>query len=74
MKKGYSNHSLNQNSKKKFVADWAYKEGVFEVPSGKWICRVKIIIENTTLPKFTTLSQHVTELEAQEAYDIFNKK
>jgi len=74
MKKNYSKHSLNQNNKRKFVTDWKFKEGVIQIASDKWICRVKEVIEGTTLPKYTTLSQHNTEEGAQKAYDNFNKK
>lgn len=74
MKKGYSQHSLNQNSKKKFFTDWSKKEGVFETPQGKWICRISEPMQNTSLLNYTTISQHDTEEEAQKAYDEFQKK
>jgi len=59
----YTKHSINQNNKRVFITDWAYKEGVFLTPSGAYIARVK------NKGKFNTISQHKTELDAKAAYD-----
>lgn len=74
MKNRYSKNSLSQNSKKKFVTDWQFKEGIFQIAEDKWICRVKIQEANVNFPRWSTISQHKTESEAQEAYDNYNKK
>lgn len=36
----YSKHTLNQKSTKKMLTDWAFKEGVFKTPQGKYIARI----------------------------------
>ena len=64
----YSKHSLSQKRKGKLTmkgTPWAFKEGVFLSPNGKYIARVK------DSNGYTTLSQHDTEVEAQIVYDNF---
>ena len=64
----YSDFSLKTKNSKTFYSNWAYKEGVFETPQGKYIARVRI------RSNFTTLSQHDTESEAKAIYDNYNLK
>lgn len=64
----YSKHSLKQYNKKKLTSDWAYQEGVFLTPQGKYIVRVR---RNS---HFETISQHGTEKEAKKTYEDFNSK
>ena len=67
MKSHYNQHSLSNYRKTPFITNWAYKEGVFLSPNGKYIARVRS--ENT----FKTLSQHEKIEDAQKVYDDFNK-
>ena len=62
---------MNQNNKLKLTTDWQFKEGVFQLPTGKWICRVKIVEKNVNFPRWTTISQHDTEQLAQTAFDTY---
>lgn len=64
----YSIHSLNQKSNKKIVTDWAFKEGVFKTPRGKYIAR---ILDHRG---YVTLSSHNNEEEAKKVYDDFYLK
>lgn len=53
--------------------DWAYKEGVFMIPSGEYIARIKM--KGQKNGRFITLSKHKTIEEAKEAINKFyNKK
>ena len=64
----YSEHSLRQRSTKEcraYAKSWAFKEGVFLTPRGKYISRIK------DHRGYVTLSQHDTEQEAQKVYDAF---
>lgn len=61
----YSKYSLNQRSNKKIVTHWAFKEGVFKTPQGKYIAR---ILDHRG---YVTLSSHETEEEAKKVYDNF---
>ena len=64
----YSDHSLKQKSKKEcrtYTNIWAFKEGVFLTPGGKYIARIK------DYRGYVTLSQHNTKEEAQKVYDFF---
>jgi len=64
----YSEHSLKQRSKKEcraYAQSWAFKEGVFLTPHGKYIARIK------DHRGYVTLSQHNTEDEAKKVYDAF---
>lgn len=61
----YSKHSLQQKSCKKMYTDWAYKEGVFKTPQGKFIARI------LDYRGYVTVSSHDTEQDAQKAYDDF---
>ncbi len=72
LRKSYSEYSMKQKRKKGFVTPWAYKEGVFFSPSGKWIARVKDRSQKNL--KFTTLSQHETKEDATLAYLNYYKK
>jgi len=56
---------VKSNRRRRFVSFYAYKSGVFLAPNNKWIARV---LKEGTL---TTLSQHDTEEEAKNVYDIF---
>ena len=48
------------------LTDWAFKEGVFKTPQGKYIARV---FDKSR--KYVTLSSHDTQEEAQKVYDDF---
>jgi hypothetical protein len=62
------NRALSQKSNKKFVADWAVKEGVFLTPHNTWIARIY-----NNKQGFVTLSQHKTKEEAERVYEDYNK-
>ena len=65
----YSEYSLKRKSKRNLKAhaqSWAFKEGVFLTPRGKWIARVK---DNKR--GYVTLSQHDKESDAKEIYIAF---
>lgn len=64
----YSKYSMNQKSKKSLITDWAYKEGVFLSPNGKWIARVR---DGRNLK---TISQRDTKELAEIVYNKFYKK
>lgn len=66
----YNDFSKTIKSKNKFITDYACKEGVFKTPQGKFVARVKKGKYNT----LTTLSQHNTEQEAIDAYNLFYNK
>ena len=51
-------------ARKNFITQWAYKEGVFETPFGKFIVRIKV--RNSS--RYTTLSMHPTYEEAERVY------
>ena len=69
--KKYSSFSKSSWNNMKLVTSHRHKEGIFKMPNGKFIARVKKDKYTTT-----TLSQHSTEQEALEAYNKFyeNKK
>jgi hypothetical protein len=56
---------MKQKRKKPLITDWAYKEGVFLSPNGKWIVRVR---DGSNLK---TISQHETKEQAECAYNGF---
>ena len=64
----YTEHSLRQVSGNKFIADWAFKEGVFLTPQRKWIARVLKPSNN-----YVTLSQHSKKEDAEKVYNDFYK-
>lgn len=58
---------LNYGNRFKRRTDWAFSEGVFYADSiDKWIVRV------LRKGKYTTLSQHKTEEEAEKAFNSLN--
>jgi hypothetical protein len=61
----YPEYSLKKKSKKSLITSWAYKEGVFLSPNGKWIARVR---KGSNLQ---TISQHETKEQAEIAYKQF---
>ena len=63
----YNEFSKSVQNKRQLITDYAYKEGVFKAPNGKFVARVKRG-KNKAL---TTLSQHETEEEAISAYNAF---
>jgi hypothetical protein len=68
----HSKFSLGQKRAKSYhIKDEPFlnKQGVFQVPTGKWIVRVRK--ENK---HYATLSQHKTEEEAQSVYDKYQKE
>ena len=56
-------------SKKKFITDWAFKQGVFKTPQGKFIVRIK-----NNKGYFSTISSHNTEDEATLKYNKLTTK
>jgi len=48
--------------RKKFITEWAYKEGIFKTPHGKFIARIKVG------NRYETISMHPTYEEAEKVY------
>jgi len=65
----YDEYSKNARRKNLLVTKFAYKTGVFQVPSGKWIVKVR----KGKKKNFTTLSMHNTREEAEEIYNNFKE-
>lgn len=63
----YNEHTPSRKNNKIFITDWAFKEGVFLSPNGKFIARIK------EGGHFKTLSQHDDEESAKVAYNNFKK-
>lgn len=53
---------VQQHNSKPVYTPWQNQEGVFEINTGDFICRVK------TPKGYTTLSKHDTEEKAERAY------
>lgn len=64
MRGTYNDHSKVQKNLMKFITDWAYKEGVFQTPQGKFIVRVK-----THNGFFRTIKSCTTKEEADTHYN-----
>lgn len=58
------NYAGRNVSRKKFITDWAFKQGVFKTPQGKFIVRIK-----DSRGHFTTVSSHNSEMEANSKYN-----
>jgi len=48
--------------RKKFITEWAYKEGIFKTSHGKFIARIKVG------NRYETISMHPTYEEAEKVY------
>ena len=62
-------HKIYQKSKKTFVTKWAYKEGVFETPTGEFIVRVKRYKSG-----YTTLCKKPTRKLAEDYLEEYLSK
>lgn len=65
----YDEYSKNARRKNLLVTNFAYKVGVFKVPSGKFIVRIRKGKNKT----YSTLSMHDTKQEADEIYKNFKE-
>lgn len=54
---------MKSTASRKFTTEWAFKEGVFKTPQGKFIARIKV---NNN--RYETISIHPTYEEAEKAY------
>lgn len=62
-------HSMrNKKPLKRFVTDWAFCEGVFETPGGKWIARVRV------KGRYNTISQHDKKKDAEAALRLYKSE
>ena len=63
------NYSGKNTNRKNFISDWAFKQGVFKTPQGKFIVRIK-----NNKGHFTTISSHNSEDEATLKYNKLTTK
>lgn len=58
-------YKVQQTNGKPNYTPWQNKEGVFQINTEEFICRVKIKLG------YSTLSKHKTEAEAEQAYQNY---
>ena len=59
-----ADYSGKNNNRKNFISPWAFKQGVFKTPQGKFIVRIK-----DNKGHFNTISSHNSEVEANLKYN-----